>query len=128
MDRDRIARAKRRQEALDALEYEQTREEALRDRLAQSVADADGWRADHFAFERLQPAHVAALREIGFDAAEPGYDARERFEDEIREAEAELATTRLRREALERYLAVLGDSEDPLPLTRHRDDENRGDV
>lgn len=115
MDRDRIVRERRRLEALDAIELEQTREEALRERLEQTIADAEGWRADRLVLPQLSEEHAEALRELNFDTAPPDDETRERFEEEIAELERDLEACGLRKAALERYADALATT--PFPAS-----------
>lgn len=115
MDRDRIVRERRRREALDAIELEQTREEALRERLEQTIADAEGWRADRLVLPQLSEEDAEALRELNFDTAPPDDETRERFEEEIAEIERDLEACELRKAALERYAEALART--PIPAS-----------
>ncbi len=65
-NRERVARARRHQEALNWLEYEQEREAMLRKRLEPMLRDAEGWRADEAAIPGMADEDVATLRRIGF--------------------------------------------------------------
>ena len=85
MNREEIAVARRRQEALDSLEFEREREEALTRQLEPVIRDAEAWRADAIAFEGMPPEDVETLRRIGFATKEPPEDARGRFEARIAE-------------------------------------------
>lgn len=107
--REEIARARRRQEALDCLEFERTREAALLARLEPVVRDAEAWRADEVAFTAMAPEDRDLLREIGFAQPRPPDDARGRFEARIAELEAQLEDCRRRQKAYAAYAKALGE-------------------
>lgn len=122
VDREAIARARRRQQILEALESERDREQALTEQLAETVTSADGPRLDESVFERMPPDDVTLVREalaeeqldLGEEAddfsfevdsdEEPG----DSLEDEIERLERELERCRRRQQAYERYLEALG--------------------
>ena len=62
MDRQAIARAQRRRQATEALEFERARAEALRDRLETVVAELDGAAIDEAAFAAMAPEQAAVVR------------------------------------------------------------------
>jgi hypothetical protein len=121
VDREAIARGERRRRIEEALDEERGREEALVERLAEVVAEREGTRIDEEAFARMDPEDVALVREAleepsAFDMGEEDADflALERDEDHRTEAEeeivrlqAEIAASRRRRLAYERYLEAL---------------------
>lgn len=106
-DRDGTVRARRRQEALDSLALEQEREVALSERLDTGLRDLEAWRADEAAFAGMEPDDVETLRRIGFATKRPPGDARIRIESQIAEIEAELAESRRRQRAFQRYAEAL---------------------
>ena len=106
-EREGIARARRRQEALDSLEYEQEREAMLRQRLEPAVRDAEAWRADELALERISAEHAETLRRIGFVQPRPPDDSRVRLEKQIAELEAQIEDSRRRQQAFAAYAAAL---------------------
>ena len=108
MDRDDAVRARRRQEALDSLALERQRETTLSERLDTGLRDLEAWRADEAAFARMEPDDVDTLRRIGFATKRPPDDARIRIENQIAELEAEIAESRRRQRAFERYAEALG--------------------
>jgi hypothetical protein len=108
-ERTRIARVRRRQEALDSLEYEQEREAMLRQRLEPAVRDAEAWRADEAALAALSEDDAETLRQIGFVQARPPEDSRERLEKQIREIEAQIEDSRRRQQAFAAYASALED-------------------
>jgi hypothetical protein len=129
VDREAMARAQRRRQALEALEFEQAREAELREQLDETAAELAGDRVDEAAFAQLKPEEIEIVRSaLGHahtnDAL--GYDPTEEFElaldegpvdngDAVGSLDAEmtrlveeLAECRRRQIALERYLAALG--------------------
>jgi hypothetical protein len=106
-ERDRTVRGRRRREALDSLELEARREEALVTRLESALRDLEAWRADEEAFGRMEPEDAELLRRIGFATRRPAEDARVRLESQAAELEAEIAECRRRQRAYERYAAAL---------------------
>lgn len=86
LDREQVARTRRRQEALDSLAFEREREAAL---------------------ERLDPEDATVLREISFVLTEPPEDARGRFEARIAELEAQIEDSRRRQKAFAAYTQAL---------------------
>ena len=121
MDREAIARGGRRRRIEEALDDERGREEALVERLEEVVTEGEGNRIDEQAFARMDPEDVALVREAleepsVFDEGEEREDflALERDEEDQTEAEeeiarlqAEIAASRRRRLAYERYLEAL---------------------
>ena len=126
MDRDAIVRSRRRDQALEALEFERERERALADQIGAILAEAEGPRVDQAAFERMEEVDVALVRELldepegtfeadgaeleddpdaglSGDEGEQGVD-----EDEIGRLESEIVRCRDRQRALERYVEALG--------------------
>jgi hypothetical protein len=121
VDREAIARGERRRRIEEALDEERGRDEALVERLAEVVTEGEGTRIDEQAFARMDPEDVALVREAledpsAFDVGEEDADflALERDEDgqteaeeEIARLQAEIAASRRRRLAYERYLEAL---------------------
>lgn len=122
VDREAIARARRRQQILEALESERDREKALTEQLAETVTSADGPRLDESVFERMAPDDVTLVREalaeeqldLGEEADEFSFDVDseeepgDSLEDEIERLGRELELCRRRQQAYERYLELLG--------------------
>ena len=120
VDREAIARAERRRQALEALEFERARSAALRERLEAIVAELDGPALDAAIFARLAPDDAEIVRDaLQSDEAEPAEtldgelgDPREEqkawLEEELVRLEEELASSDVRQQAFERYLDVLG--------------------
>lgn len=97
MDVDEIVRTRRRQQALDALEFEHSRESALVDQMDEVLTELEGSRIDETAFARMTLEDVDLVRAV----LDPGHD--ESHEDDF-DLEAALASEsaaeiRLEREA-----------------------------
>jgi hypothetical protein len=123
VDRVAIARAERRRQALEELEYERDRSLALQEEIARLVVELEGPRLDEEVLARLAPADVELVQGslqsrpatdddvddgwFDVDAADPE-TVRQEAEEEIRRLEAEIAASARRQEAFERYLAALG--------------------
>jgi hypothetical protein len=118
VDREAIARAGRRAQALEALEFERARGAALRERLEAIVVELDGPAVDAVVFAQLTPEDVDVVRpelqpaEPERDEEEPEEDAaseqRAWLEEEIVRLQGEITASRLRERAFERYLDALG--------------------
>lgn len=136
MDRDAIARAQRRRQALEALEFERNRATGLSEQIEEIVAEAEGPRIDEEAFAKMTPEDAAALRTVlqvdgeplwedeplpeddwlgpSEESSEPDPDETEDdAEEEIARLQAEVAESRRRQELLERYIEALGNGSDP---------------
>jgi hypothetical protein len=115
VDRDSIARSERRRQALEALEFERSREAALRERVEAIVVELDGAAVDAAAFERMRPEDVDVVRAaLQAEEPPPGDEAEGEAEEKAAWLEEEL--TRLgdeiagcgrRQQAFERYLDAL---------------------
>jgi hypothetical protein len=120
VDRDAIVRSRRREDALEALEFEHQREQALAGQIDAIVVEEDGSRVDEQVFARMEPDDVALVRELlgnggrmtdddGDDwPDEAGDEANDADADEIARLEAEIAECRRRQQALERFIEALG--------------------
>ena len=119
VDRETIARAERRRQALEALEFERARATALRERLEAVVVELEGPALDEAAFAQMTPADVEVVRPAlqSVDAeptdsepeAENGREATIAWlEEEIARLDEELASSSRRQQAFERYLDALG--------------------
>lgn len=125
MDRDAIVRDRRRDQALEALEFERERERALAHQLSAILVEAEGPRVDQEAFGRMEEADVALVRELLFEPAwtfeaeeaelvdDPDAwlasdEGEQGDEDEIGRLENEIVRCRERQRALERYVEALG--------------------
>lgn len=120
MDRDAIARAQRRRQVLEALEFERDRAEALREQLEVLVTEAEAPRIDEAVFAGMAAEDVEVVRSVLQPGEQVGpeeewlpieeeeeADPGER-EAEIARLEEEVASSRRRQEAFERYLEALG--------------------
>lgn len=120
MDRKAIARAERRRQALEALEFERARAAALRERLGSVVAELDGPALDEAVFAQLAPEDVALVRPaLQSDADDPVHELEVELEDARAERTAwleeeivrlgeEIVGSGDRQLAFERYLEALG--------------------
>jgi hypothetical protein len=136
VDRDAIARAQRRRQALEALEFERNRATGLSEQIEEIVAETEGPRIDEEAFASMTPEDAAALRTVlqldgeplsedeplpeddwlgpAEESSESDPDETEDdAEEEIARLQAEVAESRRRQEVLERYIEALGDRSDP---------------
>jgi len=96
VDTDGIVRARRRQQALDALEFERDRETALLEQIDEVLTELDGPRIDAEAFARMEADDVELVRET----LDPGYVTSEEERLEL-EGESPAESARLRREEQE---------------------------
>jgi hypothetical protein len=124
-----MARAQRRRWALEALEFERSRESLLREQLEEVSAELEGPRIDEEILARIAPADAAVIRsvlgeesaaaaELGFgeeiaqaleddeDAPDPETERRE-LVDELARLRAEIDDSRQRQQAFEHYLDAL---------------------
>jgi hypothetical protein len=127
MDVEAMARAQRRRQANEALEFERDREAALQEQLEAVVADVEGPRIDEAAFARMAPEDADFARGIlasGWDAEDADLDPldeewlveadtpdeeSESFEDEVSRLQGQIAESRRLQQALMSYLRALGD-------------------
>jgi hypothetical protein len=126
MDRQAIVRAQRRRQAMEALEFERAREEALRDQIETIVAELDGPALDEAAFAAMSPeqAEVVRIELYGADPEplgeewalpledpedDPAIDPAEQ-ESEIARLEGEIAASLERQRAFEAYLEAIGEA------------------
>lgn len=117
-------RSRRRDQALEALEFERERERALGHQIGAILLEEDGPRVDEEAFGRMEETDVALVRELlgdgGSGVDEDGDVLMEDpdawlgddgeppvHEDEIRRLEDEITRCRERQQALERYIEAL---------------------
>lgn len=96
MDTDAIVRARRRQQALDALEFERDRETALLEQIDEVLTELDGPRIDAAAFARMEADDVELVRET----LDPSHVTLEQDRLEL-EGESPAESARLRREEQE---------------------------
>jgi hypothetical protein len=134
VDREAITRGVRRQQVLDALEFERDREQAISDQIALAIAETEGPKVDAAVFARMSPEDVelvrAELNPLPYPAEEGPEDGERAFidlddweaqtdpqGDELARLNDELAKSRRRRQAFEAYLAALGgDDADELSI------------
>ena len=123
MDRQAFARAARRRQALEALEFERQREAMLVEQLEDLAAEAEGRAIDEAAFARMDAEDVQLVRAT-FDA-EPGReelfdeldletvwleeepDDSDSSEDEMARLTSEIEASRRRQHSFERYVEAL---------------------
>ena len=133
VDVDEIVGARRRQQVLDALEFERDREAALRSQIEDVLTELEGSRVDEAVFARMTPEDVSLVRRVlhpdsDEDEDEDEFDLQGLLSSESRaeiraEQKAErvrlegvLADSRSRQRALESYLEAL-DAKDDAPET-----------
>ena len=120
VDRDAIARSQRRRQVEEARAEEHSRELALAERLEEVVTEREGARVDEEAFARMTPEDVALVREVLEtpvfleDADETGDgdtdfdpDVDEEADAEIARLQSEIANSRRRQLAYQRYVEAL---------------------
>ena len=120
MDRDAIARSQRRRQVEEARAEEQGRELALTERLEEVVTEREGARVDAETFVRMQPEDVALVRELletpifleddedtGEYDTDEDEDGEAEAEAEIARLQNEIAESRQRQLAYERYVDAL---------------------
>lgn len=130
MDLRKIARAQRKRQALDALEFERDRESALREQLEVTVTELEGAAVDEETFARMAREDADLVRQVLSDTtgdfehelgAELGEDWLEEFRigdepeevdreeqlGEVARLEGEIEESRRRQQALERYVEAL---------------------
>jgi len=127
VDVDEIVRTRRRQQALDALDFEHGRETAVLAQIDEVLTELEGPRIDGAAFARMAPEDVTLVREVldpGGDEPEDEFDFEGALSSESpaqirREREAErvrleevIASSRSRQKALERYIEALDAKDD----------------
>jgi hypothetical protein len=122
VDVDAFVRARRRQQALDALEFEGDRQAALLEQINEVLTELEGSRIDEAAFALMTSADVTLVREVldpdgdepdeEFDleaalASESSEEIRREREEERIRLEDVINVSRSREQALERYLEAL---------------------
>lgn len=109
---------------LESLEFERSREAALAEQLEEIVVEGEGPAIDEEAFARMAPEDVELVRaslespsfelfddEEGLYYPQPSADDAEdegSLEEEIARLQEEIAASRRRQQAFERYLEALG--------------------
>ena len=124
MDRQAIARAQRRRQALEALDYERMRAAAIREQLEAIVAELEGPAIDASIFAEMALEDVEIVRpflgdgvladpeeEVEWLSADPDAPEPDPAEQEIEIArlQEEIASSLRRLQAFERYLSALGE-------------------
>ena len=117
MDRDAIARARRRREFEEALEDERSREAALRDQIELVVTEEEGTRIDRELLELLAPGEAVLLADLfyapdGGDDLDSDEDDDEPDADEVARLSREIEDSRARQRALEHAVQLLGSPAD----------------
>ncbi len=124
MDVDVIVSARRRQQVLEALEFERDREAAVGSQIEDILTELEGSRIDEAAFQHLTPEDVVLVRQVlepdsvadededeldhqGRLSANARAEIRAEQESERVRLEEVLADSRSRQRALERYLEAL---------------------
>jgi hypothetical protein len=130
VDRESIARAERRRQALEALEFERARAAALRERLEAVVVELDGPAIDAAIFAELSPEDVEIVRpalqsdepepvesfELDLEGGDPRAEHAAWLEEEVVRLEQEIVASGRRQQAFESYLEALGPGQtDSLP-------------
>jgi hypothetical protein len=134
VDREAIARAQRRRQASEALQFERERAADLQELIDMLVVELEGSGVDRQAFAKMtaEDAELArsllAPEEPADDADEDAWlifgddqpeddqpegdesDPRAEAEEEIARLQAEIAASRRREQALEAYIAALDES------------------
>jgi len=133
VDRDAIARGQRRRQANEALEFERDRMAMLEGQIEEFVTELIGTRIDDEAFATMPPEDVETVRavldprpeyelddewleaegetaedDLAPEAEDSEEDSEGEIEAEISRLESEIAVSRQRQQALERYLEALG--------------------
>ena len=113
MDRDAIARARRRREFEETLDDERSREAALRDQIELVVTEEEGTRIDRELLELLEPGEAALLADLfrapeGGDDLDSDGDDDEPDADEVARLSREIEDSRARQRALEHAVQLLG--------------------
>ena len=139
VDLREIARARRKRQGLEALDFERDRAAALREQLEETITELEGASVDDETFARMAPEDVDIVRHTLFDMGdgfEPGVDGetdddwlaefiqgespevdREERLEEVARLEGEIEGSQRRQLALERYLEALAPPEPGPPST-----------
>lgn len=122
VDLREIAREQRRRQAQDALDFERERERALLGAMEVTAAELEGDSLDEAAFAQMAPEEVEIVRsavsesgdldlseELGEEwiSFESDEEVRAEQVEEVARLEAELADSRRRQAAFQRYLDLL---------------------
>ena len=71
MDNEQIARAVRRRQVTESLEFERDREQTIKEQIELVIAEVDGKRVDEAAYARMSPEDVAI---VAAELDPPDYD------------------------------------------------------
>ena len=112
MDHDAIARAGRRREVLDALEFERDREAALLRQIETVVLEEEGPRIDRAARTLLSPSELDLLGNVLGEPLEPEEEDEVDNAGEIERLQGEVERSRQRQQALAHLSTLLAS---PLP-------------
>jgi hypothetical protein len=121
VDRDAIARARRRRDFQEALEEEREREAALREQIELVVGDEEGARIDRELLELLEPADAALLTDLFSTSTSTSTDDGDEVDweedagdpgDEVARLSEEIEHSQARQRALERAAQLLGSPAD----------------
>jgi hypothetical protein len=121
VDRQAIAREQRRRQALEALQFERARADALREQLETIVSELEGPALDESIFAKLTAEEVEIVRAALYEPELPRAEEEDWLsrdpepfeadpaeqESEIARLEQEIAESKKRQEAFERYLEAL---------------------
>jgi hypothetical protein len=131
VDREAIARAQRRRQASDALEFERERAAGLQEQIDTLIVELDGPRVDEEVFAKMAAEDAELARSLLSPVEEPADEAdedewlifgddppeddeepdpRAEAEAEIVRLQEEIAESRRRQDALERYIEALDGS------------------
>ena len=121
VDRDSIARARRRRDFEEALEDERSREAALRDQIELVVTEEEGPRIDRELLELLEPGEAGLLADLFHapddrDDLDSDEDDDEPEENEVARLSREIEYSRERQRALEHAVQLLGSLDDAHSL------------
>ncbi len=109
VNRQEIARQRRRQSIEATLEIEVERETLLRERFSDLIGDADAWKIDAEVLPGIAADEVALLDRMLLVESEPDEDAKDRYEEDIRELREDIEECERRQRALRRFLDALGE-------------------
>lgn len=109
VNRQEIARTRRRQSVEAMLEVEVEREVILRERLEELIGDADAWKIDVDLVPGVPADELLLLERMLVIESEPDEDAKERYESDIRELREDVEECERRQRALRGFLHALGE-------------------
>ena len=109
VNRRETARQRRRQSIEAMLEIEVEREGLVRERFAELIGDADMWKIDAEVLAGFPADEVALLERMLLVEEEPDEDAKERYEEDIRELREDIEECERRQQALRHFLEALSE-------------------